>query len=75
MSMEKAIYSKQYKALISRLKEARIKCGLNQGQVAKSLGATQSHISKVESGQRRLDVIQLKAFAKLYNRSLDFFLR
>ncbi|MDO8805528.1 MAG: helix-turn-helix transcriptional regulator [Elusimicrobiota bacterium] len=71
--MKKAIYTKQYKELISRLKAARLKCGLNQVQVAKSLGTTQSHISKIEAGQRRLDVIQLSEFAKLYKKTLAYF--
>jgi len=72
--MKKAIYSKQHKILITRLKAARIKCGLNQIRVAKILKTTQSHISKIESGQRRLDIIQLKEFAKLYKKELTFFI-
>lgn len=71
--MKKAIYSKQHKTLITRLKAARIQCGLNQIRVAKILGTTQSHISKIESGQQRLDIIQLKEFAKLYRKELIFF--
>ena len=71
--MRKAIYTKRYKDLISRLKAARIESGMNQVQVAKALGTTQSHISKVEAGQRRLDVIQLEEFAKLYKKPLIYF--
>lgn len=71
--MKKAIYSKQHKTLIKRLKAARVQCGLNQIQVAKIIKTTQSHISKIESGQRRLDIIQLKEFAKLYKKELTFF--
>lgn len=72
--MNKAIYSKQYKQLISNLKLARTESKLSQVQVARALKTTQSHISKVESGQRRLDVIQLKEFAKLYRKKLSFFI-
>lgn len=71
--MKKAIYTRKYKTLIARLKQARIDRKLNQMQVAKSLGTSQSHISKVESGQRRLDVIQLEEFAKLYGKTLSYF--
>jgi transcriptional regulator with XRE-family HTH domain len=39
---------------------------------AKKLGKTQSYISKIESGQRRFNVLQLKEFAKLYKNPLDF---
>ena len=72
--MKKSIYSKKYKIFIARLKIARLQSGLNQIQVAKNLGTTQSHISKIESGQRRLDVIQLQEFGKLYKKNLAFFL-
>ena len=72
--MKKAIYSKQHKTLTIRLKAARMQCGLNQNQVAKILKTTQSHISKIESGQRRLDIIQLKEFAKLYKKDLNYFI-
>ncbi len=71
--MKKSIYTKQYRELISRLKKARIVCGMNQVQVAKSLRTTQSHISKIEAGQRRLDVIQLGEFARLYKKNITFF--
>ena len=71
--MKKAIYSKQHKTLTTRLKAARIQCGLSQIQVSKILETTQSHISKIESGQRRLDIIQLKVFAKLYKKELISF--
>ena len=71
--MRKSIYTKQYRTLVSRIKQARIDSGFSQVQVAKALSTTQSHISKVESGQRRLDVIQLKEFAKLFKKNLYYF--
>jgi len=72
--MKKAIYTRKYKTLIARLKQARIDCGLNQIEVAKRLETSQSHISKIEAGQRRLDVIQLEEFASLYGKTLSYFL-
>ena len=72
--MRKSIYSKQYRMLTVRLKQARLDSGLSQAQVAKALGTTQSHISKAESGQRRLDVIQLKEFSKLYRKDFNYFI-
>jgi len=71
--MKKTLYSRRYKELISSLKTARLECGMSQVQAAKALNTTQSHISKVEAGQRRLDVIQLEEFAKLYNKPLAYF--
>ncbi len=73
--MPRAIYTKDHNAIVKRLKEARIESGLGQIEVARKLGRTQSYLSKIESGQRRFDVLQLKEFAKLYKKSLDFFVK
>jgi hypothetical protein len=51
------------------------KCRITQAVVAARLGYPQSYISKCESGERRVDVIELTEFAKLYGRPLDFFVR
>ncbi len=71
--MKKSIYSIQYKKLIEKLKDARLEKGLTQEAVAVYLGKTQSFISKIEMGQSRIDVIQLKEFANLYHKPLTFF--
>lgn len=69
--MKKAIYSKGQRALVERLKRAREEAGLDQSQAAQKLGTTQSYISKLESGQRRIDVIQLKEIAKIYKTRIE----
>lgn len=74
VNMKKAIYSKEYKYLVSQVKKAREEAGLDQKKVAELLGRTQSYVSKVESGQLRLDIIQLKEFARIYKKRLDFFI-
>jgi len=72
--MSKSVYSKDYKDIIERLKTARIEAGLAQQEVADKLGKPQSYISKIESGERRLDVAELKNLAKIYKKSVNFFL-
>ena len=72
--MFKAIYSKDHQYIVEQLKKARQGAGLEQTEVAKLLGKTQSHLSKVESGQRRIDVVALKEFARIYKKSLNYFL-
>lgn len=73
--MGKSLYSKDQVYLTERLKEARKQAGLDQKEAAKLLNKTQSYISKIESGQRRIDVIELKEIARVYKRELSFFLK
>ena len=48
----------RYKALQQALVEARLKSRLTQQDVALRLGKPQSYVSKYESGERRLDVVE-----------------
>jgi transcriptional regulator with XRE-family HTH domain len=73
--MTKAIFSKDHKYTVEQLKKARIEAGLDQAEVAKLLNKTQPHVSKIEAGQRRLDITQLKEFAKIYKKDLSFFIK
>jgi transcriptional regulator with XRE-family HTH domain len=73
--MLKAIYSKDHKYTVEQLKRARLEANLDQQKVAGLLGRTQSYLSKVESGQRRVDTVQLKAFAKIYSKPIEFFIK
>lgn len=73
--MPRAIYTKDHNVIVERLKKARLESGLGQVEVSKKLGKTQSYLSKIESGQRRFDVLQLKEFAKIYKKSLDYFVK
>ncbi|GIW62206.1 MAG: hypothetical protein KatS3mg090_0032 [Patescibacteria group bacterium] len=73
--MDKAIYAKDHKFLVHQLKKARKAVGLDQKKVAKLLGRSQSYVSKIESGQRRIDIVQLKEFARIYKKDLDYFIK
>ncbi len=67
--------SRKYRRFIAQLRAARLHAGMTQQDVARELGKPQSYVSKCESGERRVDIIELKALAKLYGKSLKFFLR
>src|SRR5690242_16046972 len=56
--MEKTIYSREYAVVLRLLREAREKTGMTQVELAKKLKLTQSFVSKIERGDRRLDVVQ-----------------
>lgn len=72
--MKKTIYSIEHKRIIQQLKKARQESGLEQKKVAQLLLKTQSFVSKIESGQRRVDLVQLKEFAKIYKKPLSYFI-
>ena len=72
--MAKAIYSDEHRILVERLKKARLQSGLDQSEVAKTLGRSQSYISKVEAGQRQVDIVELKQFARVYKKDLSYLL-
>lgn len=73
--MIKSIHTKEYAYFVEKLRKARLEAGLTQVQVAKKIGRPQSHISNIESGQQRVDIIELKRFAKLYGKAIDYFLK
>jgi transcriptional regulator with XRE-family HTH domain len=54
----KTIGSKRHKALIAMLIKERKAAGMNQTELAKALGQYQSFVARVESGERRVDVIE-----------------
>lgn len=72
--MTKSIYTKEYKKVIERLKKARLEAGLKQIEVAKKLGKPQSYISKIERGERRIDITELKKIAEIYKKSINYFI-
>ena len=72
--MSRSIYSKEYKNVIKKLKKARLEAGLKQTEIAKKLGKPQSFVSKIERGERRIDVAELKELAKIYKKDINFFI-
>jgi len=71
--MSKSIYSKDYRNVIEKLKKARLSVGLKQEDVAIKLKKPQSYVSKIERGERRVDVTELKELAKIYKKDITYF--
>ena len=65
--------SADYTSFLRKLREARVAAGLSQAVVARRLGKPQSFVSKCESGERRVDVVELKFFAKVYGVPITYF--
>ena len=61
------------KMLGDRLREAREYLGFSQDQVATFLGVSRSALSLIESGQRKVDALELKMLASLYKHPVAHF--
>ncbi len=72
--MPRPVHSSQYQDFLRRLRAARVSKGLMQTEVARRLGKPQSYVSKCESGERRVDVVELMAFATVYGCPVTDFL-
>ncbi|MNY28061.1 anaerobic benzoate catabolism transcriptional regulator [compost metagenome] len=66
--------AKQRDAMAARLKDAREYLGLSQDEVAVTLGISRPAVTNLESGNRKVEAIELDQLAKLYGRSVDYFL-
>lgn len=71
--MEKTIHSEEYAAALRLLRQSRERAGLTQADLAARVGETQSFVSKVERGERRLDVIELRTFCRAVGLTLSTF--
>ena len=61
----KSTFTRDYTAFLEGLINARKRQGLTQQAVADLLSKPQSFVSKYESGERRLDVVEFIHIAKL----------
>ena len=66
-------YVRQYELFLERLRRAREDAGLTQLEVSAQLGRPQSFISKCESGERRVDFVELQVLASIYGKPLRYF--
>jgi transcriptional regulator with XRE-family HTH domain len=73
--MEKSIFTPEYDVLLRLLKQVRIDAGLTQIQFAERLSLTQSLFSKMERGELRIDIVQLRTMCRILGVSLSEFIR
>jgi transcriptional regulator with XRE-family HTH domain len=71
--VDKSIFSEQQERLQSLLRDLRIEAGLRQTDLADRLGEHQSFVSKYESGERRLDILELRQICDALGISLKEF--
>lgn len=71
--MRKTLHSAEQKQLRKLLRQVRLGAGLRQADLAKVLGKPQSFISKFESGERRIDVLELRQVCEAIGITLEEF--
>jgi transcriptional regulator with XRE-family HTH domain len=63
----KSTYTEAYQKLLVEIVAARKASGMTQAELAAGLGRPQSYVSKIETGERRVDVVELVEIAKRIN--------
>ena len=62
-------YQRRYQQFLARLRQARKDAGLRQEDVRQRINTYQSFMSKIESGERRVDIVELQELAVLYGKA------
>jgi ribosome-binding protein aMBF1 (putative translation factor) len=73
--VRKAIYTREQRRLVALLRSLREEAGLTQVELAKKLRRPQSFVSRFESGQRRVDLVELKEICGALGVGLVEFVR
>jgi transcriptional regulator with XRE-family HTH domain len=71
--VKKSLFKKEYKVLLEQLYRLRLGSGLRQADLADKLKVPQSFISKIESGERRIDLVELRAICKALGSDIKEF--
>ena len=73
--MQKSLSSSKQKSFLELLRRVREEAGLRQIDVADRLDQPQSFVSKYESGERRLDLLELELVCVACDTDLVDFVR
>jgi len=71
--VQKSIYSREQTVLQRLLRHLRQASGLKQEEVASKLKTYQTFVSKYESGERNLDLPELRQVCRVFGLSLPEF--
>ncbi len=73
--MGHSTHTAEYQSLLRLLKMLRAEAGITQVDLSKGLEISQSHLSKLERGELRIDLVQLRQLCILLGSSLPAFVK
>jgi transcriptional regulator with XRE-family HTH domain len=74
--MSKHTPKKEQETLLALLRRIRVEAGLRQVDLAAKLGQPQPFVSRYESGERRLDILEFRKICRVLGiSSAEFFAR
>lgn len=68
--MRKSLYERENLQFLALLREKRLAAGKLQAELSAALGKPQSYISKIERGERRVDIIELRRICQALGSTL-----
>lgn len=71
--MRKSIYTRRYRVFTQLLKDVRIEAAISQAELALKLGVAQPDVSKMETGDRRIDIVEAQLWCEALGISLETF--
>ena len=71
----KSIHQSAYRRLVGSLRQARIRAGLTQADAGRMIGHSRQWLSKIETCEIRLDVLQLVLLCRAYNHPVHDLVR
>jgi transcriptional regulator with XRE-family HTH domain len=73
--MPKSVYSQRHQRIAAAVADRRRAKGLSQAHVARVLGRHQPFIANIESGERRLDLVELLDLAAIIDLDVEELIR
>ena len=71
----KSIHKAEYQILLQKLRDIRTRAGLTQAEVSEALERSQSYVSDIERGVRRMDLLQLRDYCEACGVRLSTFVK
>lgn len=71
--MPKPIYRAEYVAVRELLRQMRVEAGFKQSELSEALGKPQPYISAIETGNRRIDIVEIRDICAVLGSALADF--